>query len=230
MADASIAVVIPAAGTGSRMGGERKQFRRLGDHPLFVETLRALDRHEAIDLLVLAAPVADHLAISEALTGATLRAPVVLAPGGATRQASVRAGLELVPSFVAMVLVHDGVRPFVSRLAIDRVIEAIRETGAAALAVEATDTLRRGSDGWFGESVPREGLYRMQTPQGARRDWLIEAHEAAVRDGVEATDDVALLQRIGRSVRIVEGDPLNIKVTTPADWELARRLWSTRLC
>jgi len=88
--------------------------------------------------------------------------------------------------------------------------------------------LRRGGQGVFGDTVPREGLYRMQTPQGARRDWLVEAHASAHRDDVEATDDVALLQRIGRPVRIVDGDPLNIKVTTPADWELARRLWSIR--
>lgn len=228
MADASIAVIVPAAGTGSRMGGERKQFRRLGEHPLVIETLRVFDRHEAVGLLVVAAPESDHPALQEAVVAAGFRTPAVFAPGGATRQASVRAGLERTPSSVEIVLVHDGVRPFVTEAAIDRVIDAIREAGASALAIEATDTHRREANGVFGETVPREGLYRMQTPQGARRDWLVEAHAIALRDGVEATDDVALLQRAGRSVRWVEGDPLNIKVTTPADWELAVRLFASR--
>jgi 2-C-methyl-D-erythritol 4-phosphate cytidylyltransferase len=228
MGEASIAVIVPAAGSGSRMGGERKQFRRLGDHPLVIETLRVFDRHEAVGLLIVAAPLLDHSALRDALAAVAFRTPVVLAPGGATRQSSVRAGLDHTPPDVDIVLVHDGVRPFVTQAAIDRVIAAIREAGAAAVAVEATDTLRRGADGMFGETVSREGLYRMQTPQGARRDWLVEAHASALRDGVDATDDVALLQRIGRSVRRVEGDPLNFKVTTPADWELAIRIFSSR--
>ncbi|MEZ4700170.1 MAG: 2-C-methyl-D-erythritol 4-phosphate cytidylyltransferase [Rhodothermales bacterium] len=225
MAGERIAAIMPAAGSGARLGGERKQFRLLGDEPLLLRTARVFAAHPQIDLLVLTLPEADHAEIAALLEAAALDVPVLLAPGGATRQASVRSALRRLPPDVDMVLVHDAVRPFIRAEQISRVIEGVRTTGAAALAVELTDTLRRGDRARFGETIPRDGLYRMQTPQGARRAWYEEAHAAAERDGVDATDDVALVQRLGYPVAIVAGGPLNMKVTTPADWELAVALW-----
>jgi 2-C-methyl-D-erythritol 4-phosphate cytidylyltransferase len=146
-------------------------------------------------------------------------------PGGRSRQESVAAALDAIPAGVDLVLVHDAVRPFVPKDRIDAVIEAVRAFGAAALAVSVTDTLRRNGDSVFGETVPRHGLYRMQTPQGFRVDWFLAAHRAARSEGFEETDDVALVQRLGKSVRVVEGSPANIKVTTPDDWRLAQALW-----
>lgn len=220
-----VAVLIPAAGEGTRMGGRRKQFRRLGGEPLLVQTLRVFERHPEVHHLLVAAPPEAVAALAEALRGAGLTKLAAVVPGGPTRQASVGAALRAVLPAVGLVLVHDAVRPFVEAARISAIIEAVRARGAAALAVPIVDTLRRGVGFHFSETVPREGLYRMQTPQGFRRDWFEEAHALASRLGIHATDDVELVQRAGRSVQIVGGDPRNIKITTPEDWDLAQFLW-----
>jgi 2-C-methyl-D-erythritol 4-phosphate cytidylyltransferase len=228
MGEDRVAAVLPAAGSGSRLGGERKQYRVLGDQPLFIQTLRVFDAHPGIDFLVLAVQAEDLDPVRAALDAVTWRCPVVATEGGASRQASVAGALAALPETVGWVLVHDAVRPFVTADLIDAAIGAMRRHGAAALAVPVTDTVRRVAGGRFGEQVPRAGLYGMQTPQGARRSWLVEAHAAAVREGFEATDDVALLQRAGHPVAFVEGSSLNFKVTSAADWELARAWWPHR--
>ena len=218
------AVVIPAAGSGSRMGGAPKQLRLLGDAPVLVQTLRAFARHPSIEALVVAAAPDHRAAVSAMLAAYDVEAVVVA--GGTTRQASVGAGLNAVREGVDLVLVHDAVRPFIAADRIAAIVAAAHTAGAAALAVPVADTLRRAEDGSFGETVERSGLWRMQTPQAARLGWLRAAHAAAVRDGVTATDEVALLQRAGRSVSLVEGDPRNLKLTHPADWAVAEALWT----
>ncbi len=220
-----VAVLVPAAGEGKRLGGHRKQFRRLGGQPLLVQTLRVFERHPKIDHLLVAAPDEAAAVLEMELRGVGLTKLAAVGPGGATRQASVSAALEAVPPGVDVILVHDAVRPFVESAVIAAVIAAVRAGGAAALAVPVVDTLRRGVGFHFGETVPREGLYRMQTPQGFRRDWFEAAHAQARQHGFLATDDVDLVQRTGRNVRIVAGSPANIKITTQEDWELAQRFW-----
>lgn len=220
-----VVVLIPAAGRGTRLGGERKQFRTLGGAPLLVQTLRVFGRHPGVGALVVAAPAEHVAAVEDDLRAAALDASVTVTAGGASRQASVRAALEAAPETTEVVLVHDAVRAFVPPDGITAVIAAVRAHGAAALAVPVADTLRRGGSGCFEDTVPRAGLYRMQTPQGFRRAWLAEAHAKAAADGYAATDDVDLVQRLGHAVRIVEGDARNIKITTPADWALAQMLW-----
>jgi 2-C-methyl-D-erythritol 4-phosphate cytidylyltransferase len=215
-----VAVVVPASGRGTRLGGEPKQFRQLGDAPVLLQTLRALARCACVDALVVATlpeRVGEVEAWRERLP--KLRAVV---PGGDSRQASTALGLEALPASCGYALVHDAARPFVSLADVERVVSAAREHGAAALAMPLADTLRRGADGRFGETLPRDGLWRMQTPQGARADWLRRAHEQAT--GAE-TDDVAILQSAGYAVRIVEGRPSNFKITTPADWREAQASW-----
>ncbi len=121
---------------------------------------------------------------------------------------------------------HDAVRPFVTQTVIASVIEAASTHGASAAALPVADTLRQGGAGpLFGTTVSRDGLWAMQTPQAARRDWLVRA--AANAAGHVATDEVGLLQHAGYPVRIVEGDPRTFKVTRPADWRLAQALWPT---
>lgn len=221
----TVAVLIPAAGQGTRLGGNRKQFRRLGGEPLLVQTLRVFERHSEIDYLLVAAPVEATGALETELRRVGLSKLLAVVAGGATRQASVRAVLAAVPADVDVVLVHDAVRPFVEAGHLSAVIKAVRTDGAAALALPVVDTMRYGTEAGFGDTVPRTGLFRMQTPQGFRRDWFEEAHAQAYRQPVQATDDVELVQRIGRSVHIIEGSPRNIKITTPEDWELAQLLW-----
>ena len=223
-----VAALVPAAGRGTRLGGKRKQFRALGGAALLVQTLRAFERHPFVDALVVAVPTERVEETTIGLRAEGLAKLAAVVPGGATRQASVEAALQAAPPEAGVVLVHDAVRPFVPARCITAVIEAAREKGAAALALPVADTVRRGADGVFGEAVPRAGLYRMQTPQGFRRDWLGSAHaEAASSAGrPAATDDVALVQRLGHPVQIVEGDPRNLKITTPADWALAQQWWA----
>ena len=215
-------VVVPAAGSGRRMGGAPKQFRPLGGAPVLVQTLRAFARHPEVGPLVVVAP-ADAVGRARSHLDAHGVAATVVA-GGATRQTSVRAGLAALPAHVDLVLVHDAVRPFVSAALVSRVVEAARASGAAAPAVPVADTLRRGEGGTFGATVPRDGLWAMQTPQAARRDTLEAAYSEA--DGLVATDEVGVLERAGVAVTIVEGDARNVKLTRREDWALALALWA----
>ena len=224
-----VAALFPAAGAGRRMGGPPKQFRLLGGKPLLVQTLWAFERHPGVDALVVAAPASEVEKLRKGLGAEGLAKLADVVAGGGTRQDSVAAALAAVPVATEIVLVHDAVRPFVGEKAVAGVIQAVREQGAAAVAVPVADTLRQGADGAFGATVPRQGLYRMQTPQGFRRDWLEAAHEKARRDGYSATDEVDLVQRLGHAVQIVPGSARNFKITTPGDWELAQAIWRERV-
>ena len=223
--DPAVGVVLPAGGSGSRMaapGEPAKQFRVLGGAPVLVQTLRAFARHPDVGPCVVAVPAGEEPPTRAALAAHGVEASVVA--GGATRQASVARGVASLPASVALVLVHDAVRPFVSQELIGRVVAAAGASGAAAAAVRVADTLRQGGDGpLFGATVPREGLWAMQTPQAARRDWLVRA--AANAAGHVATDEVGLLQHAGHPVRIVPGDARNFKITRPSDALLAEALW-----
>lgn len=190
-----------------------------------VQSLLAFDSHPDIHHLIVAVPHELLASVGAMLQASDLTKLRAVVPGGATRQASVRAALDAAPSSVDVILVHDAVRPFLPAGRISAVIDAVRAVGAAALAVPVADTVRRGAEDHFGETVPRTGLYRMQTPQAFRRELFAAAHDEALRSGREGTDDVDLVQQMGEAVRIVEGSPWNIKITTPEDWELAEILW-----
>ncbi len=227
-------VVVPAAGIGSRMGGRggdpAKQFRALGGAPVLVQTLRALASARGVTGIVVVVAESEVDAVRKRLEGDPPLAGVLqgVVAGGATRQASVARGVTAVPESVGLVLVHDAVRPFVTIDRIEAVLAQAHASGAAALAVPVADTLRRGARGQFGETVDRDSLWRMQTPQGARRDILVDALAQAERDGWAATDEVGVLQRAGVPVALVEGDERNIKLTRPSDWLLAEALWAQR--
>ena len=222
-----VAVLVPAAGEGRRLGGPRKQFRTLGDRPLLVQVLQVFEHHPAVGHLVVAVPDPHVQEVTDRLQAEGLSILSAVVSGGASRQESVHNALRAAPAPVEIVLVHDAVRPFVQARQVHRVIEATRTHGAAALALPVADTLREASDAVFGETVPRKGLYRMQTPQGFRRAWLEEAHRVAAQSsGRLATDDVGLVQRIDRAVHVVQGDRRNFKITTRGDWELAQQLWA----
>lgn len=221
-----VAVLVPAAGEGTRLGGPRKQFRTLGGRPLLVQVLLVFERHPAVGHLVVAAPD-DHVSeVSDHLQSEGLSTLTAVVGGGDSRQASVRHALRAVPASVGIVLVHDAVRPFVRARDVQAVVAAVRKHGAASLALPVADTLRAATEERFGDTVPRDGLYRMQTPQGFRRAWLEEAHRRAVQgEDTSATDDVGLVQRTDREVRRVPGDRRNFKITTRGDWRMAQQLW-----
>lgn len=221
-----VAVLVPAAGEGSRLGGPRKQFRTLGDRPLLVQSLLVFERHPAVGHLVVAVPEPHVQEVSDRLQAEGLSKLGAVVSGGDSRQASVRRALRAVPAPVEIVLVHDAVRPFVQARDVVAVVDGARSHGAASLAMPVADTLRQASDTVFGETVPRNGLYRMQTPQAFRRAWLEDAHRAAAAtEDAPATDDVGLVQRTGRDVHLVRGHRRNFKITTKGDWRLAQQLW-----
>jgi 2-C-methyl-D-erythritol 4-phosphate cytidylyltransferase/2-C-methyl-D-erythritol 2,4-cyclodiphosphate synthase len=148
----------------------------------------------------------------------------ILPCGGATRQATVRNALTHLPDGVRFVAVHDAARPLVSHALLDRLIATAMQYGTAIPALPVQDTLKRADNGRTVQAtVPREGLYRVQTPQVFRADWLINAHRRAAEEGFEqATDDAQLLERAGYPVHLVDGDPRNLKLTTPDDLHLLR--------
>jgi 2-C-methyl-D-erythritol 4-phosphate cytidylyltransferase len=221
--------LVPAAGSGTRMGGRQpKQYLLLGGAPLLVHTLRALARCPSIEGAV--------VAVSEDRIGATqallrrFRVPRVLAvvAGGEERQDSVRLGLETISSEAAWVVVHDAVRPMVTPDLVERVLAAARIPGAATCGWPVRETVKMVQDSVVAKTLPRDGLWLTQTPQAFRRELLREAHDKAAREGFRGTDDAMLVERLGGRVAMVEGLARNIKITTPEDLKTVRMLLGSR--
>jgi 2-C-methyl-D-erythritol 4-phosphate cytidylyltransferase len=213
-----VAVLIPAGGIGTRLGRSTpKQFLRVGGEAILEATVRHFRRHPRLAAIVVAAPAA-HLERTSRLLG---RGVSVVA-GGATRQESVRLALEAAPHGVRMVLVHDAVRPFITRELVDAVLAAARVDGAAICGLPVSETIKRVREGVVEATVDRAGLCAVQTPQAFRADILREAHDKARRDGVAATDDAMLVERLGHPVRVVPGLVDNVKITTREDLRRAR--------
>jgi 2-C-methyl-D-erythritol 4-phosphate cytidylyltransferase/2-C-methyl-D-erythritol 2,4-cyclodiphosphate synthase len=203
-----LAAILVAAGTGSRFGAETpKQFLTLLGQPVI--------RHAAHALIAAGAelqPVGEAAPIAAALEGLP-HLPIV--PGGATRQDSVRAGLlALRPHAPTFVLVHDAARPLIPAGTVPSLLAALERVPGAIPAAPVADTLKRAVGGIIQETVPREGLFRAQTPQAFRFAALLAAHQAGVTG---ATDDASLLEALGQSVAIVPGSENNIKLTYPDD-------------
>lgn len=223
-----VAVVIPAGGVGSRLGRRTpKQFLALGGRTILAATVAAFARHPAIGWIVVAAPREHAARTRRALAGVVRRPSLTVVTGGATRQESVRLGLDAVPPDAALVVVHDGVRPFITRALIDDVVSAARKTGAAICALPIAETVKRVRDGLVETTLDRSALWAVQTPQAFRAALLREAHDKAARDGAQATDDAMLVERIGHPVRVVPGSAVNVKITTPEDLRRVRA-WVTR--
>lgn len=217
------AVLVPAGGVGARLGrATPKQFLDLGGVPILVATVRHFARHPEVRAIVVAVPEA-HVGRARRLLSPLLgHRPLSVVPGGPTRQASVERALHEVASDIEIVVVHDAVRPFVSRALIDAVLAAARAHGAAICARPIAETVKRVSGEFVVATEDRSGLWAVQTPQAFRAALLREAHEKAARDGVLGTDDAMLVERLGHRVRVVPGHEDNIKITTPADLRLAR--------
>lgn len=219
---ASVAAIIVAAGPGTRLGaGMPKAFVPLAGIPLFVRSLRALLTAPAIDRAVVVAPPESLTDAAQLLaSGGPYRLAPQLVAGGAERQDSVRNGLGAVGD-AALVVIHDAARPFVTQATVDTVIDAAREHGAAIVAIPATDTVKIvHPDGWVEATPPRARTWLAQTPQVFHTDLIRAAHARADR-AAPATDDAALVERLGHRVRVVAGSPDNRKITTPDDWAWA---------
>ena len=203
-----LAAILVAAGTGSRFGAETpKQFLSIAGQPVIRHAARAL-----IEAGAVLQPVGESLPIAESLDGLP-HLPVVA--GGDTRQDSVRAGLlALKPHAPEFVLVHDAARPVIPPGTVPALLAALARFPGAIPAAPIADTLKRASGGVILETVPRESLFRAQTPQAFRFEALLAAHHAEVKG---ATDDASLLEALGQNVAIVPGSEANIKLTYPED-------------
>jgi 2-C-methyl-D-erythritol 4-phosphate cytidylyltransferase/2-C-methyl-D-erythritol 2,4-cyclodiphosphate synthase len=213
-------VVIVAAGSSRRMGGGDKLEMTIGGRPMLRWTVEALAASpETARLIVVTA--ADRVAELRAAAWLAGRS-VTVVPGGRRRQDSVAAGVR--EASAGIVLVHDGARPFVSPGLVSRVVDGVRRHGAAIPALPVVDALKRAEGELIVGSADRSGLYRAQTPQGARRELLLAAAEAHAHGQQDIPDEADLLARHGVPVAIVAGEADNIKVTLPEDLLLARRL------
>lgn len=220
---ARIVALIPAGGLGTRLGSRTpKQFLALAGGSILAATVRHFARHPAIDGVLVAAPAAHVERATRALRGFWGVAAVV--PGGQTRQESVWLALRAAPDDADFVVVHDAVRPFITRALIDAVVGAARMAGAAICALPVTETVKRVRGDEVEATIDRTGLWTVQTPQAFRADLLREAHEKARRDGVVGTDDAALVERLGHPVKVIRGLEGNLKITTPEDLRRARRV------
>lgn len=215
------AAVVVAGGSGRRMGGAvRKQYMEVGGEPILLRAVRAFTAHPGIGAVVVVLPPEDAASPPAWLLGLG----VTVVASGEERGDSVWNGLVATPEDAAIVLVHDGARPFVSADVIGRVLEAAR-SGATLAALPVTDTLKEvAADGTVLATPDRARFWQAQTPQGFPRAVILEAHRRARAEGVRATDDAALCERYGIPVRVVEGAADNLKVTRPADLAVAEAL------
>lgn len=220
-----ISALIAAAGRGQRMGGRvKKQFISLGGVPLLFYALRAFEDFRGIENIYVVLDEGDlEYCHREIIQRHGIEKVARLVPGGNRRQDSVWNGLKAMEGRCDMVMVHDGVRPFVSSGILERLVAAMRDYQAVVTAIPAKDTIKRvDGTGTVLDTPQREALFHIQTPQGFRYDIIKEAYERALKEGAEGTDDAYFVERMGIQVRVIEGSPFNIKITTPEDINLAR--------
>ncbi|MCL1863852.1 MAG: 2-C-methyl-D-erythritol 4-phosphate cytidylyltransferase [Defluviitaleaceae bacterium] len=220
-----ISIVIPASGEGKRLGSEiPKQFLQPGGEPILRRTLSVFDAMEIVAEIAVAVPNG----YAEEVRGYKIAKLLHIVEGKATRAESVYAALRALDKNADAVLVHDGVRPFVTSEIIMAVAEAAKEYGAAVACAPVTDTVKVADDSGNIISTPdRSTLWQAQTPQGFTYEIITRAYATAEADGIlaTATDDSALAERLGISVKIVPSCPKNIKITTATDLELAKVIW-----
>ena len=220
-----VCAIIPAGGQGTRMGGTvPKQFQALRGKPILHYTLRTFQESGLIDSLILVVPEKE---LENARTDWLERPPVVkqVVVGGEKRQDSVFNGYQALPTDTDIVLVHDGVRPFLSREMIQETIHTAGKFGAAITAIPVHDTLKQVDDsGLVQRTVEREGLWRVQTPQAFRYDLLGEAFRNAQADSFYGTDEAALIEHLGQEVRVVDGSEWNLKITRQEDLVLGESI------
>ena len=219
--------VIVAAGSASRMGGIDKVMAELGGEPMVVKSIRAFQKCDAIrEIVVVTRP--DLIVPIMSLCSSFDKVKAVVA-GGKDRPASVSAGLNALSAKVTLAAVHDGARPLISWQVIDRTVRAANTYGAAAPGIPVKDTVKVVQGGIVKETPERKTLYAVQTPQVFDFDLLRGAQKKATQDKAEITDDCSAVERLGMSVKIVEGDERNLKITTPIDLTIAKMLLEEKL-
>lgn len=217
-------LLVPAAGAGTRLGADfPKALIDLGGKPMLARTLEHAIIPEFHAPTLITAPPEMLGLFRDTLRPWLSKTAYRLVAGGAERQISVANGLALLDEDTEIVVIHDAARPFVAAESIRASVRAAAEYGAATVAIPVSDTILEGDDTGFLERTPdRRRLWACQTPQTFRTGIIREAHHRAVEEGLVMTDDASLARRYGAPVRLVMGTPLNFKITTAADLQLAR--------
>jgi 2-C-methyl-D-erythritol 4-phosphate cytidylyltransferase len=224
-----VAAIIPAAGLGTRMGKVstdaaqgRKQFLRLGDSSVLIQTIRKFVAAQTISEILVAVRDDDRESFTAELAAHGFSKPIRVTSGGRNRQESVESCLALVGPEVDMVAVHDAVRPLITPALIDKAVRQAESNGAVILGVPAVDTVKRVDQRVVHATLPREMIMLAQTPQVFRAELLRRAYAHAKQDGFVGTDEASLVEHLGEDVHVMMGSPRNIKITRPQDLALAR--------
>ena len=220
-----ISAIIPAAGSGERFG-EKKQLKIIGNRPLMFKTISPFISSDLITEIVLVVPKSDVEKVKQELKSIVSAKPLKVIAGGKTRQQSVHKGLTVTEDSAELICIHDVVRPFITEALIEKVVNKCKEHDGVILAQPSTDTVKKVIDDQILETLPRETIWRAQTPQVFSKSALREALELAEVENIQGTDEASLLERIGYQVGFVEGPSLNIKITTKEDWILAEAIFN----
>jgi 2-C-methyl-D-erythritol 4-phosphate cytidylyltransferase len=217
-----VVAIIPAAGQGVRMGSHKKQFLKLNGTPILLLTVRKFIACPEISEVFVATPKEDVDETRKMFEDDRLPKPVTVVEGGNRRQDSVENCLCAINPGTAFVAVHDAVRPFISPKQISAVIQAAHETGASILGILSVDTVKKVERNRILGTVPRENIVLAQTPQVFAYDLLKKAYDKAREDDYIGTDEASLVEHLGAEITVVQGTTNNIKITQPADLDLAQ--------
>ncbi|WP_038055939.1 2-C-methyl-D-erythritol 4-phosphate cytidylyltransferase [Thermodesulfobacterium hydrogeniphilum] len=220
-----VIAIIPAAGKGKRLGGEKpKQFLELKGIPIIIHTLFKFEKHPQIDGIIISTSYNYFQLIEKLINKYNFKKVLKIVEGGKTRQESVYNGVKACPEEAQIILVHDAVRPFVSFKIINDVIQASIKYGAAVPGIPVRDTLNKASKGKILQNIDRTGLFQIQTPQGVRAEILKECLKKAQEQKLVFSDESSLLLYYGYKVHLVNGAFINFKITYFEDLLLAEKL------
>ncbi len=224
------AAIILSAGRGFRMGGDiPKQYLEIAGSPVIIRTIALFEACSLIQEIVLVVDPENINYVMELVSRQPTEKLRAIVPGGQERSHSVYEGLKEISSDSSLVVVHDGVRPLFTADLLERVVKVAQIKGAAIPGVPVKDTIKVCDKQGLVTSTPnRENLWSIQTPQVFRKDWLVEAYQLAQQQGLTATDDAGLLEKLGKPVYVVMGEYDNIKLTTPEDLALAKAILGRR--
>ena len=225
-----VVAIVPAAGTGKRFGSQvKKTFITLNGTPLLVCTLKRLEAEKSVDEIIPVLAQDDIEAGYSLFQAQGLSKIKVIAPGGKERQDSINNALKLINQ-ECTVLIHDGVRPIIPDNTIDALIEGLEEADGVVPGIPVKDTLKEVSEGeQVTRTLNRECIRAIQTPQAFSLKVIKRAYDMACREGFHATDDAALVEKMGGTVKVIPGSPQNIKVTLPEDLDMVEYILKKRV-
>lgn len=221
-------VIIPAAGTSTRLEEKDKLLLDLKGKPAIIHTLESFQDSDLVDNIIIVTRKNKIGKMEELVDKYDIEKIFAVVEGGESRQDSVYNGLKECPEDSDLVLVHDGGRPLITKDVIHRTIEAVKEYDAAVVGTPCKDTIKISKDEFAVKTPDRDKLWNVQTPQGIEYNLALKAFNKAYEDDFQGTDDVSLVERLGKKVKIVEGSYDNIKITTPGDIKFAREYLKER--